>query len=149
MLQAPRVVRAEGLAAADHFVEQDSKSPRIGMQIAVAALQALRRQVRGAAEVVSGHLAAQGQGFRGAKVQDFDAIARHKPDIARLEVVVQQHATRRGVRLKPIRFLQELTELTRDRDGAFPGQRPAVDRLRQVLSLDVFHRNVEIVGGES
>ena len=94
LLQAPRVVGAKRRPARDHLVQEHAQRPRVRLAIALAGLQALRREVRRAAEVVARDLSAERQRLRRAEVQHLDAIAGDQPDVGRLEIVVQQRRAR-------------------------------------------------------
>ena len=90
LLQPARVRGAEGLNAADHLVEQHADRPELGLRVDLPRLEALRREVRDAAEVVARDLSAERQRLGDAEVEHLDLVSVENTNVPGLEIAVQE-----------------------------------------------------------
>ena len=72
--------------------------------------------------------------------------AAEHPDVARLQVAVQQRTKVASVdrRLEAVRRFEEMAQLNRDVDGAVRRQRAGRENLGEIPAVEVLHRDVEV-----
>ncbi len=117
------------------------------MRVDIAAgVEPFGRQVREGAEVVSRDLSTERQRFRDAEVEDLDLIAFEHAYVPGLQVSVHERSQRLAVdrRLEAVRRLEKVAQLDGHVDRALGRERPARNRVREVLPLQVLHRDVEV-----
>ena len=144
----------EELAAGQHLEEHDPEGPDVGPPVDRLPAGLLRRHVGSGAEDEAGRGAGVGErrglrqvGRRGARalprlgeaeVENLGLAVGGQLDVRRLEVAVDDALL--------VRLFERLGDLPRDRDGLVDGDRPALQALRQVFSLDELHGEDALAG---
>ncbi len=135
------VVAGEGLAPADHLVEDDGEAKEVAGDVQVAAVDLLRRHVAGRAEhlPVHGDIGLEGQA-RNPEVGDDHPVARQDLDVIGLDIAVDDPA--------PVGEGEAFQHLLRQVHRVLRLHCPAgINQVPEGLPLQVLHRDEVAAAG--